>query len=73
MLELLGRGTPDWKAYLALATPAETTALLRRHGRTGRPLGDAEFVRKIEKRLGRVLHPRKPGRKPKKRRGGRRK
>ena len=31
MLKLAGRSAPDWKAYLALATPKETTALLRKH------------------------------------------
>ena len=33
--------------------------------RTGHPLGDAAFVAGLEKGLGRVLRPRKPGRKPK--------
>ena len=37
---------------------------LRNHARTGRPLGDATFVERLEKLVGRVLRPRKPGRKP---------
>jgi putative transposase len=39
--------------------------LIRRHERTGRPLGEAGFVSRLESRLGRVLHPLKPGRKRK--------
>ncbi|MBI4356379.1 MAG: hypothetical protein HY559_00660, partial [Gammaproteobacteria bacterium] len=38
---------------------------LRHHERTGRPLGDVEFVNKLEKVLGRILHCRKPGPKQK--------
>ncbi|MFC1601638.1 transposase [Candidatus Sumerlaeota bacterium] len=37
---------------------------LRRHERTGRPLGDASFVRRLSRRLGRDLVPRPPGPKP---------
>ena len=36
---------------------------IRSHERTGRPLGDEEFVQKLERTLGPVLHRRKPGRK----------
>jgi len=41
---------------------------LREHERTGRPLGDDDFLARLEKRLGRVLRRQKPGRKPKRRR-----
>ena len=41
---------------------------LREHERTGRPLGDEEFVVRLEKDLGRVLHRQKRGPKPKRRR-----
>ena len=34
---------------------------LRRHLRTGRPLGDAAFIARLETRLDRRLHPLKPG------------
>jgi len=37
---------------------------LRRHERTGRPLGGAGFVEQLEKALGRVLRRQKPGPKP---------
>ncbi len=38
---------------------------LRRHERTGRPLGSEGFRARLERMLGRVLHPARPGRKPK--------
>ena len=56
---------PDWQAYLAVKTPEETIRRLQKHERTGRPLGDDNFVGELEKLLGRRLRPRKPGRKPK--------
>ena len=37
--------------------------LIRGHERTARPLGSDRFVRRVEKLLGRVLRPRKPGKK----------
>ena len=37
---------------------------LRRHERTGRPLGSDIFLRRLEKRLGRLLARLKPGPKP---------
>ncbi len=40
---------------------------LQHHERTGRPLGDEAFLTKLEALLDRVLKPKKPGRKPKKR------
>jgi putative transposase len=55
----------DWNAFLNRATPEEELRNLRRHGRTGRPLGDDKFVEKLEEMLGRVLKPKKRGPKPK--------
>ena len=57
---------PDWKAYLALETPAETAARLRLHERTMRPFGDEGFIAELEALLGRRLRPGRPGRPPKK-------
>jgi len=37
---------------------------LRAAETTGRPLGAAEFIDQLERRLGRALRPRRPGRKP---------
>lgn len=39
---------------------------LRRHEKTGRPLGSENFVVRLEKILDRMLRPKKAGRKPKK-------
>ena len=52
----------DWRAFLDSAMSEEH---LPNHARTGRPPGDATFVERLEKLVGRVLRPRKPGRKPK--------
>ena len=54
----------DWGAFLDSALPEEQLRELRNHARTGRPLGDATFVERLEHLVGRVLRPRKPGRKP---------
>ncbi len=40
---------------------------LQHHERTGRPLGAESFLTKLEGLLNRVLKPKEPGRKPKKR------
>jgi hypothetical protein len=39
---------------------------LQRHERTERPLGSDGFLTRIEKSIGRILKPKRPGRKPKK-------
>ncbi len=67
MLQMVAQTMPDWRAYLALETPAETIRRLRLHERTMRPLGEAGFIAKLERLLGRPLARRKPGPKPKKR------
>ena len=56
---------PDWKAFLAEALDEDDLEALRRHARTGRPLGSERFVEALETRLGRTLKPGKRGRKPK--------
>ncbi len=61
LLEFAG----DWKKFLAQPTEPHRIEKLRTHERTGRPLGNERFLTKLEKRLDRVLRPRKPGRKPK--------
>ena len=58
----------DWSAFLSTGLDDEAAALLRRHERTGRPLGSPEFVIRLEKLLSRTLAPLKPGRKPKSKR-----
>jgi putative transposase len=61
---LLSRVPYAWGRFLeSPAAPVEAD-LLRRHERTGRPLGSVEFVKKLERRLDRSLLPQKPGPKP---------
>jgi len=40
--------------------------MLQLHERTGRPLGSDGFLTRLEKAIGRILKPKRPGRKPKK-------
>ena len=51
----------DWRAFLASGLSEEELALLRRHERSGRPLGDDRFIARLEQRVGRLLHPGKSG------------
>ena len=55
---------PDWSAFLAEAPEDAQLETIRRHGRTGRPLGSPHFLARLETRLGRRLRPAKRGRKP---------
>jgi putative transposase len=51
----------DWSAFLGESVSPEAAEQLHRHERTGRPLGDDDFVARLETLLNRVLRPRKPG------------
>ena len=53
---------PGWQRFLSAGVDAEERKLLRRRERTGRPLGSAYFLDRLEGMLGRVLRPRKAGR-----------
>jgi putative transposase len=55
----------DWRAFLDSARSEEELLNLRAHGRTGRPLGSATFLDRVETMVGRVLRPQKGGRPPK--------
>ena len=61
LLDLIGER--DWGAFLGAGTPAELEAL-REHETTGRPLGDNDFVDRMELRMGRALRPRLRGPQP---------
>jgi putative transposase len=54
----------DWRTFLSLPADDDEVDLLRRHQRTGRPLGDDAFVDGLETTLDRPLRRRKPGPKP---------
>ena len=55
----------DWRRLLEPVPPDDVVSVMRRHERTGRPLGSAAFVAELEGRLGRTLSPKRPGRKRK--------
>ena len=56
---------PDWCAFLKSVVPEEELRDIRRHARTGRPLGDESFLARLEGMVGRVLQAQKRGPKPK--------
>ena len=62
LLEITG-GT--WKDFLTAAIREEEIREMRRHEHTGRPLGSGSFVETPETMLGRILKPKKAGRRPK--------
>ncbi len=57
MLDYVG----DWQAYLALDMDEKEMAAIRRHERTGRPLGSDDFLTRVEQRVGGRLKKEKPG------------
>ena len=57
MLSMVG----DWAGYLAQDVDDAELSALRRHARTGRPLGSADFIALLEVNLGRFLRKRKTG------------
>lgn len=56
---------PNWREFLARGMNENDIEAMRRHERTGKPLGNAGFIARIEAVLGRSFAPKKPGRKPK--------
>jgi putative transposase len=62
---LLQMMTGDWGDFLFSARAEKDAELLRKHERTGRPLGGEKFIDCLEVTLGMSLKPQKPGRKPK--------
>lgn len=62
-LEPLRGAVGGWAAFLAAGLKDREADDLRKHERTGRPLGDARFVGELETALGRRLRPAKRGRK----------
>ena len=60
LLELVG----NWKGLLQCEIEETFVKQFESHERTGRPLGGDGFVRRLERRLGRLLRRQKPGPKP---------
>ena len=56
----------DWRGFLDGGLDATTLETIRRHARTGRPLGVESFLEGLERSLGRSVRPRPRGR-PKRR------
>lgn len=54
----------DWQSFLTL-TGEDDLSLLKKHERSGRPLGDVSFVEHLEHEMERLLRPAKRGPKPK--------
>jgi putative transposase len=52
----------DWRGFLRGGVDEAALAAIRRHARTGRPLGAASWLEDLEARLGRRLRPGTPGR-----------
>jgi putative transposase len=55
----------NWAEYLADGLTEEQEFALRMATYTGRPYGSADFITRLEAQTGRLLTPRKRGRKPK--------
>ena len=51
----------DWPSFLTAGQGEEAMDSIRKSERTGRPLGDAKFVKRLETKLGRTLAKQKPG------------
>ncbi len=60
-VEPLLRRVTDWRAFLGEGLDEGALKAIRAAARTGRPLGAAAFVKRLERRLGRALARRKPG------------
>ena len=63
LLDMVG----DWAAFLAGGLGEDEGSVRRKHERSGRPLGGAGFIERLETELGRPLKKGKPG--PKRGRG----
>ncbi len=53
----------DWSDYLLESEGKQLIERFDLHGRTGRPLGEESFVGRLELQTGRILRPKKVGRK----------
>jgi putative transposase len=60
LLDIVG----DWEEFVSTSPLEEECGAIRRHERTGRPLGGEGFLKEIERMLKRKLHPEKRGPKP---------
>ena len=56
---------PDWASYLRLETSHSEKNLFRSHAKSGYPLGNDEFIDRLESLMGMSLRKKKPGPKTK--------
>ena len=61
----LGGHIENWASFLASGLAEDEAEAIRRGERTGRPLGDKDFIARLEAETGRELAIKKAGRKPK--------
>lgn len=54
----------NWRDFLSDCPSTQDIDLLRRHEKTGRPLGNPPFIARIETKLNRIVRRQKPGPKP---------
>ena len=54
----------NWEKYISDSSAGNDSDMIKKHTRTGRPLGSVDFVRNLEVITGRTLLPEMPGRKP---------
>ena len=52
----------DWRSFLAGSLSEDEYETMRKHERTGRPLGNKIFIDVMEGKLGKILTPKKGGR-----------
>jgi REP-associated tyrosine transposase len=57
---LLAMINSPWGEFLSVDAHESEMALLRKHERTGRPIGDRAFIERLERMLDRCLKPKKP-------------
>jgi len=55
--EPMSERVANWDSYLEVPEADETLDLLRKHSRTGRPLGDDGFIERVERSTARLLRP----------------
>jgi putative transposase len=65
VIPLLALTGGRWKDFLGAPVREEAIRNMQRHEKTGRPLGSGSFVENLETMLGRILKPKKAGRRPK--------
>jgi putative transposase len=61
--QLLEMTEKSWNKFLGEYPEEPEIEILKKHERTGRPLGSESFVKEVEALLGRLLQPQKAGRK----------